>query len=178
MSQFDLRTFADELNTKALSHPIGRLQQIRADLHGLKRQTGHKIFSSQTITDDWAFHHGGRSELQYNIGLDGSHGKMLRYGVAFSFETSRSLPTIDVLIPKVRLFNEFLRLYPDLYADMRMWHWRDGARSSESPPGQITPELVSEGVFVFLGSRTSVSALDHDVILADMDRLLRDLSSH
>lgn len=172
MSEFDLRTFADELNARADSHRIGMLQQIRTELHGLKRQPGRKIFSSHTITDKWAFHHGGRSELQFNIGEDGSNGTMLRYGVAFSFKPSRSLPTIDVLIPKVRLFNEFLRLYPDLYADMRMWHWRDGTRSSESSPGPISQELVSEGVFVFLGYRTSIGNLDHDEVLAVMDSLL------
>ncbi|HLX70843.1 MAG TPA: hypothetical protein VKV04_14535, partial [Verrucomicrobiae bacterium] len=97
MSQFDLRTFAYELNDAARSHPIGALQEIRAELHG-KQQSGHKIFSSQTITEDWAFHHGGRSELQFNIGFDGSDGKNLRSGVAFSFETSRSFPKIGRLI--------------------------------------------------------------------------------
>ena len=151
MSDFDLPAFAQALNSKVQSYRIGTLQQLRSDLHGLKRRPGRNIFSSKTTTDEWAFHYGGRSELQYNIGVDGSNNTMLRYGVAFSFETSRSLPTIDVLIPKVRLFNDFLRLYPDLYADMRIWHWRGGIRGSESPPGPILPELVSEGVFVFLG---------------------------
>jgi hypothetical protein len=96
---------------------------------------------------------------------------MLRSGVAFSFETSRSLPTIDVLIPKVKLFNDFMRLYPDLYADMRMWHWRNG-RSTDYPPGPISPELVAKGVFVFLGKIRPVENLDYDAVLADMDRLL------
>ena len=104
--------------------------------------------------------------------MDGSNGEMLRYGVAFSFQTSRSLPTIDALRPKVRLFNDFLRIYPDLYADMRMWHWRGESRSSESPPGPIPHELVSKGVFVFLGHLSSIQELDYDRILAEMDRLL------
>jgi hypothetical protein len=170
MSQFDLRVFAEELNIKAQSHPIGDLQQVRAALHGT-RAVGRRIFSSLTITDEWAFHHGGRSELQFNIGFDGQKGKMLRYGVAFSFETSRSLPTINVLIPKVKLFNDFLRLYPDLYGDMRMWHWQ-GERSSEYSPTPIAPELVTNGVFVFFGKRGPVDALDADLILTNMDRLL------
>ena len=172
MSDFDLPAFAENINSRAQSYRIGTLQQLRADLHGLQRRPSRKIFSPQTTNDDRAFHHGGRSELQYNIGMDGSSGTMLRYGVAFSFETSRSLPTINELIPKVRLFNDFLRLYPDLYADMRTWHWRDGNRSSESPPAPIPPELVLKGVFVFLGHLSSIQELDYDRILAEMDRLL------
>ena len=172
MSDFDLIAVAKALNSKAQSYRIGSLQQLRCDLQGFKRRPGRNIFSSQTTTAKWAFHHGGRSELQYNIGTDGSNDTMLRYGVAFSFETSRSLPTMDKLIPKVRLFNDFLRLYPDLYADMRTWHWYDEGRSGESPPGPIPHELVSEGVFVFLGHLSSVQELDYDRILAEMDRLL------
>ena len=171
MTKLDLRTFANELNETARSHPIGALQEIRAKLHG-KRRAGHTIFTAQEIRDEWAFHHGGRTELQFNIGFDGSKGKMLRSGVAFSFKTSRTLPTIDVLIPKVRLFNDFLRLNPDLYGDMRMWHWKDGGRSSESSPASIPPELITEGVFVFFGNRRPVGILNHDVVLNDMDRLL------
>ena len=172
MSDFNLPAFAEALNSKAQSYRIGTLQQLRSDLHGLKRRPGRKIFSSQTITADYAFHHGGRSELQFNIGTDGTDGTMFRYGVAFSFETSQSLRTIDPLIPKVRLFNDFLRRHPDLYADMRMWHYCDGSRSGESLPGPIPHELVSKGVFVFLGHLSSVQELDGDRILAEMDRLL------
>ena len=172
MSDFDLPAFTEDINSRAQSYRIGTLQQLRSDLHGLKRRPGRNIFSPQTTTAEWAFHHGGRSELQFNMGIDGSNRTMLRYGVAFSFETSRSLPTINELIPKVRLFNDFLRLYPALYADMRTWHWRDGSRSSELPPAPIPHELVSKGVFVFLGHLSSIQELDYDRILIEMDRLL------
>jgi hypothetical protein len=112
---------------------------------------------------------GGRSELQFNIGRDRTDN-MLRHGVAFSFETSRALPTIDPLIPKVRLFNEYLRLYLGQYDDMRMWHWYP--RSNEYMPGAIPPELVRRGVFVFLGKRLPIDQLDYELILDDFDRLL------
>ena len=171
MSDFDLPAFAKVLDSKAQFYGIGTLQQLRSELHG-RRRAGRNIFTPHTTTANYAFHNGGRSELQFNIGTDGTDGTMLRYGVAFSFETSRSLPTIDPLIPKVRLFNDFLQLYPDLYADMRIWHWRDDSRSSESLPGPIPYELVSKGVFVFLGHLSSVQELDCDRILAEMDRLL------
>ena len=176
MSDFDLPACAKALNSKAPSYRMGTFQQRRADLRCLKRPPIRDIFNlkmkMKTTTDKYAFHYGGRSELQYNIGVEGSNSTKLRYGVAFSFETSRSLRTIEVLIPKVRLFNDFLRLYPDLYADMRIWHWCGGSRSSESPPGPIPPELVSKGVLVFLGHRSSAQDLDHGRILTEFDRLL------
>lgn len=63
----------------------------------------------------------GRSELQFNIGVEaGPHGNEIRHGVAFSFELSQSVPNIDALVPKARLFSEYLQLYPEQCADMRM----------------------------------------------------------
>lgn len=172
MNNFDLRAFAKELNSMAQFYRIGTLQQLRSELQRFQRRPGRDIFTWQTIFDTYAFHHGGRKELQFNIGTEGTEGTMLRYGVGFSFERSQSLTRIDPLIPKVRLFNEFLRLYPDLYSDMRMWHWRVESRSSESLAGPIPDEWVSEGVFVFLGHLASLQDLEGGRILAEMDRLL------
>jgi hypothetical protein len=170
MSKFDLRRYAHELNDASRSHPIGSLQEIRAKLHD-KRKAGQNIFSNQTIFKEWAFHHGGRSELQFNIGFDGTKGKELRSGIAFSFETSRSFPDIEPLIDKARLFNEFLRMNPNLYRDMRMWSWSHGERV-EFPVGPISPELAAKGVFVFLGNLRPVNELAHNTVLNDMDRLV------
>lgn len=163
---------ANQLNQKSKSYFIGKLQEIRTELKGLKRRPGYNIFSSQTIADEWAFHHGGRCELQYNIGWETvSDIYELRHGVAFSFETSRTLPSLDVLVPKVRLFNDFLRMYPEIYSDMRMWHYQEN-RSTDSMPGPIPFELVTKGCFLFMGKRQTVDKIDYDVILEDFDRLL------
>jgi hypothetical protein len=169
VAKFNLQKFAHELNRVARSHPIGTLQEIRAELHG-KRRSGRDIFTTQTIFKKWAFHHGGRAELQFNVGFDRTKGE-LRSGVAFSFDTSRSFPNIDPLIDKARYFNEFLRMNPSLYRDMKMWYWRKGERT-EIPMGPISAELAAKGVFVFLGNRRSVSKLTHEAVLDDMDRLL------
>jgi hypothetical protein len=96
----------------------------------------------------------------------------LRHGVAFSFKLSQTLPDIDVLIPKARLFSEYLQMYLEEFADMRMWHYRDGVRSGDYAPGAILPELVTTGVFVFLGKRQPSADVDYEVILSDFDRLL------
>jgi hypothetical protein len=168
----NIRAIANKLNELALQHPVGKLQEIRMQLKRLKRRPGEKIFSTHTTFDDWAFHHGGRTELQFNIGYaDGDKNDDLRHGVAFSFELSQTLKSIDVLVPKVKFFNDFMDLNAGEFRDMRMWHYGDG-RSEDRPPGPIPSGLVKEGVFVFLGNRQPAKGIDYEKILDDFDRLL------
>jgi hypothetical protein len=167
----DIKAIAEELNMRAKTHAIGKLQTIRAELRGFARRPGTDIFSPQTIHEGWAFHHGGRSELQFNIGKE-ADGSELRHGVAFSFETSRTLPSIETLIPKARCFNDYMQQYPSAYADMRMWYHQNDERSSDYPPAAVTAELVTEGTFVFLGKCQPSDKIDYEIILNDFDRLL------
>lgn len=142
-ADFDVGPIARNLNTRAAPYAIGHLQDIRMRLRGFSKRPSSDIFTSHTIHPHWAFHYGGRTELQFNIGLERvSDVDELRHGVAFSFEPSQSLPSIDVLIPKVRLFNDFMRLYPEHYGDMRMWHHAGRERSSDYAPSPILPDLV------------------------------------
>jgi len=177
MKESNLPAIAAELNKRAKGHPIGELQEIRKKLKKLHRRPGNDIFGlqgrSKTVFPKWAFHYGGRTELQFNIGEDGSDGAMLRHGVAFSFAPNQTLPKIDVLEPKVRLFNDFLQLYPEKYATMRMWHWvGDKTRVGDYMPSPIPPERVKKGVFVFLGKLLPIDQLNCDSILNDFDELL------
>ncbi len=168
----DIAFVAAALNERASGHPIGQLQETRKALKGFDRRPGDKLFSAQTINADWAFHHGGRTELQFNIGREESDaGEVLRHGVAFSFEPSQTLPTIDVLVPKAGLFNDYLRSNPDDFGDMRMWHWYK-SRSADRLPGPIPESLTAKGVFVFLGKCQLAESIDYELILADFDRLL------
>jgi hypothetical protein len=163
---------ARALNARAGAHPVGALQAIRAELKGTRRP-GSDIFASKTIHNDWACHYGGRSELQFNIGLEEVGGEpVLRYGVAFSLVLSQSLPTIEPLIPKISRFNDFLRLYPDISEGMSMWHHVDGPRSDDRTPTMIIPELVTEGAFIFLGKRMPLTHINYETILALFDHLL------
>ena len=172
VKNFSIPLLAKYINSHSDSHAIGQLQYIRKGLKSLSRLS-NGIFSSQTIHEKWAFHHGGRKELQFNIGFEDVSGQeMVRYGVAFSFQISMSLTSVDELVPKVRLFNDFMQLYPDLYADMKMWHYKDGKRSTHYFPAAIPPENVIEGVFVFIGKLQPLESFDPDLIFADFDRLL------
>jgi hypothetical protein len=169
----NIAQIAETLNRQAGGYRVGQLQTIRKAMKGFERLPSRAIFTGQTIHDGWAFHHGGRSELQFNIGREHTDGAdELRHGVAFSFELSQTLPSIDVLVPKARRFGEYLQMYPDHFADMRMWHHSDGERSGDYAPAAILPELVRTGVFVFLGKRQPASSIDYAAILSDFDRLL------
>ncbi|MFC1968762.1 hypothetical protein ACFLVX_05210 [Chloroflexota bacterium] len=171
MIEGNFRSIVSNINIKAEKHAIGDLARIRKELKG-KSQLPRAIFPKPTTFDTYAFHYGGRKELQFNIGWEGDDHSELRYGVAFSLETNQTLPNIDVLIPKIGLFNDFLQLYSEEYGDMRMWHYKNGLRSTDYIPGSISPNIVTEGVFIFLGNRQNLSWLDHELILNDLDRLL------
>lgn len=105
---WDIERLAAALNVQADDRPIASLQTLRRELRGQLRTKTRQIFSPDSIKPDYAFHSGGRDELQFNIGFDrfADGAEALRAGVAFSLETSRSLPTIDPLVPKVRRFND------------------------------------------------------------------------
>jgi hypothetical protein len=168
-----LTSIVQEIERRAKTREIGRLQQIRKELKGKARLPYHSIFHPDSIREKggYAFHYGGRTELQFNVGFE--PGDMFRHGVAFSFETSKALPDPDVLIPSVQRFNEFLRLHPQPFADMSMWHWdKNGRRSPDYPPVPIRADLMQHGVFVFMGKMQPSSALDCDLIVEDFDRLL------
>lgn len=173
MTGKNLDSIVSEINSLAKTHPIGMLQEIRKELRGLQRRPTQDILTSLTTSEKWAFHRGGRRELQFNIGIERiGRADELRYGVAFSLETSQALPKIDVLIPKVKLFNDFMQLYPEQYADMRMWWHFHGQQSSDYMPTSILPELVIEGAFIFLGKRQPLDGLDYEALLNCLDRLL------
>ncbi len=64
------------------------------------------------MTEDWAFHYGGRSEIQYNIGFE---DEGFRFGLAFSLETSQTLPDINLLKPKIKKLNTLYEEKPELF---------------------------------------------------------------
>lgn len=167
----NFQSIVSNINVKAKKHAIGDLARIRKELKGKKRLP-RDIFPKPTTFDTYAFHYGGRKELQFNIGLEGDDCSELRYGVAFSLETNQSLPSINVLIPKIRFFNDFMQLYSEKYGDMRMWHYKNGLRSTDYMPGPLSLDIVIEGVFIFLGNRQKLDRLDYELILDDLDRLL------
>jgi hypothetical protein len=163
-----LAQIAEEINKKAKDYEVGSLQKIRKKMGSLSRLASTQLFDQRTVFEEWGWHYGGRKELQFNIGIEGSQ---LRYGVAFSLECSQSLPSIDVLIPKIALFNEYLAEYGDHFSDLRMWHYQ-GGRSNDYMPSSIPEELAREGVFIFLGGKQNKDCVNYSLVLETLDRLL------
>lgn len=166
-----IREIAEQINLLAKQRPIGKLQEIRREIKG-KRPRCRTIFSTKSIFETYAFHLGGRTELQFNIAFEDDAKQVFRYGVAFSLEPGRNLPKIDVLASKIPLFNEYLRRHPYRFSDMWMWYWEGDKRGENYKPHPIPDDLITEGKFIFLGKEQPIDQLDYNLILDDFDRLL------
>jgi hypothetical protein len=171
-----IAALAEQINEAASAYQVGGLQQFRAKSHGKKPGT-FKLFSAQTTFEtDWggyAFHHGGRTELQYNIGIHDAE-KESRHGVAFSFGRTQTLPDpLRQLGPKVARFNHWVRTSGKLLKGFKMRHYdsRTDEQSENRMPEEISDELVNSGAFVFLGKTVPEARLDVDRILEDFDIL-------
>lgn len=167
---------AEEINEKSKGYKVGELQHLRKQLKGMKRLPGTAIFTSKTIFDSekdkYAFHYGGRPELQFNIGIEEGPPGKLRHGLAFSLETSQTLKDINELRPQIYLFNDFIRLYPEKFGHYRMWHCDAEGRSCNYTPSPIPEERIRNKVFIVLGKTQPIDDYDVDAILRDFDELL------
>jgi hypothetical protein len=163
---------ACRINELSANYRIGELQTLRKRIKGMRRQAGSTIFHADTINDEegWAFHYGGRKELQFNIGEE---VEGLRYGIAFSLEQSQTLPDIEFLFPNIMRFNQFIRENPSFFKDYRMWHWSDDRdRSVIQPVMEIGQDLLKPRTFIFIGKLNEADAIDYPGILKTFDELL------
>ena len=175
-----IEKLADDLNQKSQNYEIGKLQDIRKKLKGIQRKPTNFIFHQNSISKDktYAFHSGARNkdEIQFNIAEEKGKNdtSFIRHGIAFSLQLSRTLTSIDGLIPKIRRFNDYVRHHSGDFASYRMWHWNShSGRSGDYYPSPIPSELVVEGMFIFLGKRVPQPEVDITAILSDFDRLLQ-----
>ncbi len=167
-----LAAIVENVNRGARERPIGQLQELRKRLRGLQRKPRRDVFGPPH-NENWTFHAGGRDELQFNLAFEEPFDEGdFRFGVAFSFELSQSLPTLDPLERRLLLFNDYLREHLETLADLYMWHHADGKRSLLRSPTLISAELFRPDVFVFLGGIGWRSAPDYELVLDIFDRLL------
>ncbi len=158
--------------SKSSEYNIGKLQEIRKKILGLTIRPGSNIFSAQTISDKegWAFHHGGRTELQFNIGFE---NELLRYGIAFSLEPSRTLPDISIFNTQILILNSKIRESPEFFYDYKMW-WEDESHSRSEMINvcEIPDDLIKRGMFIFIGKIMDRANIDYNKILVVFDYLL------
>ncbi|MEW6668412.1 MAG: hypothetical protein AB1512_24635 [Thermodesulfobacteriota bacterium] len=162
------------LNEQAESYELGRLQSIREQLRGRPTRTS-KVFSAATVFDHYAYHDGGRHEMQFNVGLE-TRGEpeieVFRYGVAFSLEPSRANPDPSELFPKIERFNYYIRTESQAFPDFRLWCWSETGRGPDCYPRPFDPEEIRIGNFLFFGKWVPSSIVDFDQVLSDLDCLL------
>lgn len=92
-----IREIAYRINefSKDSEYKFGRIQYLRQRIKN-KRPVTYLPFADFGIKDkggnNYAFHTGGRQEIQFNIGDDYINGKeIFRYGLAFSLERGINL---------------------------------------------------------------------------------------
>ena len=161
-----------EISDRAKGRPIGAMQKRRARRKGLTRPPG--LFDRRTIWKEWAYHVGGRTELQFNIGYESSDGgqDIFRHGVAFSLQPSRTLPDVSIFRERIRRFNRYLDDHPKAFEDLSMWYWVDDERRPNHAPAPIPDSLVRPSIFVVLGATCPIHAIDVESVLDDFDRLV------
>lgn len=125
-----------------------------ASLHKHRGVQTKKIFTKRTIRVDekWAFHDGGRHELQFNIGVETlANGKdVFRFGVAFSLDPSQTLPDPPtVLHPAFKRFNAYAMKNREVLSSFKMWHAKGGNRPQRG--GSIPFDWFQFGNFIFIG---------------------------
>ena len=151
-----IKNIAEDLN-QALSESLLRDFQVnRAARLGNSKPGSRYLFSKRTIHERYAYHDGGRSELQFNIAFEDA--KFFRYGIALSLQQGRSLlDPISSMEGRVRKLNELIRNNPALFRGLKMWRSQAGARGKIRSVEQIPATWVIKESFIFIGKRKKVS---------------------
>lgn len=164
----NIKKIAEEINEEAFKFNIGKLQQIRKEIKGLKRQPGTKIFTKATTFENYAFHYGGRKELQFNIGEE---DEGIRYGLGFSIETSQSLPDVTILYPKIDKLNMLFKDNPAIFSDYKYWYYQNG-RSDIMEMQEIIDDLKHPQTFIFFGKLVDINNVNIIEILKEFDKMI------
>jgi len=179
----NIQQVAEKLNEKAINKgfKVAELPELRKRYLG-KKQLPSKIFTAQTIfegDDQYAFHHGGRDEMQFNFGEEIIDDEQVtRYGLCFSLEPSRSLPNpIEDLEPFRIRFNQCIETNYSYFESFQMWYYQWGKRYGNFVPQIISDDWFQHGSFISIGNiiKKSISDLtENDLIeiLIGFDKLL------
>jgi len=132
---------------------FSKLQEIRFK-HLDKKPRTWSPFAEYSIKDNYAFHSGGRKEIQFNIGEDFIHDKTIfRYGIAFSLEKSPSLKEPEKVFKEIiERYNLFLQKNLSFFNGFSFWYYQQhefGEYFDSVKP--IDDTLSQAGNFLFIG---------------------------
>jgi hypothetical protein len=166
-----IQSIANKINKLAENYDIGNLQKIRKEIKSFQRLPAKQIFPSRILKKrGYAFHVGGRKEIQYNIGFEDE--EKFRYGLAFSLHRDRNLPDVSIMKPRIRKFNYLLRNNPALFTGYKMWALVDDEISDIEKIHEIEPSIVKPETFIFFGKLIDLKSLDYDEVLSTFDKML------
>ena len=154
----------EKLNEKINNSTIlCNFQKVRREIKDKKRGS-NLFFSYNKLHEDYAFHYGGRNEIQFNVGDDEN---VFRYGLAFSLESSIDLPDpISELKPKIKKFNEYIQKNQEEYKNLFMWRWNSGVREDTIELKLIPDNWIEKQSFIFIGyffNKKSSEINDNDI---------------
>ena len=167
-----IREIAEEIDHRAHSYSIGKLQEVRRQIKGLSKLASHRIFAPRTVFERWAFHFGGRTELQFNIGFETVDDiNYVRHGVDSSSSQVRRCRTLPRWCRKSRASTSISGFFRTT-SRISECGGTNSRRAGPDSRRSILADIVRPKVFVFLGALGPVDSPDYDRILADFDRLL------
>jgi hypothetical protein len=165
-----IKEIAEKINELSKSCQFGKLQEYRKRYKSLNRKPTNNIFYEKTIFDGYAFHAGGRKEIQYNIGVE--EGNKFRYGLAFSLELSQSLNDISILFPNILRLNQIISERLELFKYYKLWYYSENGRSKNSIVHEIPENWIHEGNFIFLGKLVNIANIDYNDIISTFNDML------
>lgn len=171
-----IKSVAKRINEMAKNYKMSSFQKLRQGIKKFSKTPSKLIFAKQTTFGSYAYHYGGRTELQYNIAEE--EDKFFRYGVAFSLEKGKTLPDpVGALKSKILRANKFISKNRDRFSDFYTWAHENHVRGVTRTLRPIDTNLIKPTNFIFIGkyikkSIDKLNAHDYDEILKTFDRLL------
>ncbi len=175
----NIQTITNKLNEKLKkSKLLYDFQEYRRDIKDITR--GSNSFFNKKQSKNYAFHFGGREEVQFNIGMDKDS---FRYGLGFSFQSDINVKDpLKTVTPKVIRFNEYISRNIPKHKDLLMWRWYGSKRSEELKISSIPDHWIEKECFIFIGNyiNKDISELtntDIDTIVSSFEKLY-DIYEH
>ena len=149
-----IEEIAYELNDLASKdkHKFSKIQEIRSK-HGINPRTWSP-FAAFSIKDHYAFHAGGRKELQFNIGEDELGGEaVFRYGLAFSLNEDKTLHNSRAEFKSsIEGFNNFFSDNSEFFRGYKMWYYSNQHFVEYFDAARMIDEKMFQAEnFIFLG---------------------------